>query len=76
MAKEFKRYLVTSALFYAERYGHIGHLKREITYLRTFIPVTTAQGPHVDFRSAGSNNERRPITIKSPQGGGYAAQNQ
>jgi len=43
MAKEFKRYLVTSALPYANGPVHIGHLAG-VYILRTFIRVTCGFG--------------------------------
>lgn len=66
MDKEFKRYLVTSALPYANGPVHIGHLAGVYVPADIYVRYLRLQGRDVIF-IGGSDEHGVPITIKAKQ---------
>ena len=67
MAKEFKRYLVTSALPYANGPVHIGHLAG--VYIPSDIYTRYLRLKGCDVISVCGSDERRTHHHQGPQGG-------
>ena len=68
MAKEFKRYLVTSALPYANGPVHIGHLAGVYIPADIYVRYLRLKGEEVLF-IGGSDEHGVPITIKAKKEG-------
>lgn len=66
MSKEFKRYLITSALPYANGAVHIGHLAGVYVPADIYVRYLRMQGRDVLF-VGGSDEHGVPITIKAQQ---------
>lgn len=66
MSKEFKRYLITSALPYANGAVHIGHLAGVYVPADIYVRYLRMQGRDVLF-IGGSDEHGVPITIKAQQ---------
>ncbi len=66
MAKDFKRYLVTSALPYANGAVHIGHLAGVYIPADIYVRYLRLKGEDVRF-IGGSDEHGVPITIKAKQ---------
>ena len=69
MAKEFKRYLVTSALPYANGPVHIGHLAGSLHTFGHLYPLPAGSDGRDVISVCGSDEHGVPITIRPARRG-------